>query len=164
MKLQEMFFPFFQPASKTKPLEIDMIKENLDLIIVALVTLSIVLYDVVVDLFLSVLHLTFEALHMLFEWSELGIEHAVEHLFHTTRHGSQTVTFYILLLIAGLIIYWLWRILPRLCRQSIDFARQAWRRRKAECLRYWLSLPLIKKLKLFSTAAVIMYLGSLWAT
>jgi hypothetical protein len=149
-----------QPASKTKILEIDMIKENLDLIIVALTALTIAMYDVAIDLLISLLHMIFEFLHILYEWFELGIEHTVEHLFHTSRHGSQVVTFYILMLIAGLLLYWLWRIFPRLCEHCMRFMRQAWHRRKAECIRYWLSLPLINKVRLLSTAAIAFYLGS----
>lgn len=140
-----------------------MIKENLDLIIVALTALTIAMYDVAIDLLISLLHMIFEFLHILYEWFELGIEHTVEHLFHTSRHGSQVVTFYILMLIAGLLLYWLWRIFPRLCEHCMRFMRQAWHRRKAECIRYWLSLPLINKVRLLSTAAIAFYLGSFFA-
>jgi hypothetical protein len=152
-----------QPASKTKILEIDMIKENLDLIIVALTALTIAMYDVAIDLLISILHMIFEFLHILYEWFELGIEHTVEHLFHTSRHGSQVVTFYILMLIAGLLLYCLWRMFPRLCKHCAQFAQQAWQRRKAECIRYWLSLPLINKVRLLSTAAIVFYLSSFFA-
>jgi len=129
-----------------------MIKDHLDLVIVGLIALSIAMYDMVIDLFLNVLHLCFELLHFLYEWFELGIEHTVEHLFHTSRHGSQIVTFYILLLIAGLLLYGLWRLMPRLCRKCVECLRLTWERRKTECHYYWLSLPLLNKLKLISTA------------
>lgn len=135
-----------------------MIKEHLDLVCVALVALSIAMYDVVIDLFLNILHLLFEAIHIMYEWFELGIEHSVEHLFHTSRHGSQVVTFYILMLIASLLMYWLWRVLPRLYQQIVQFMQQAWQRRKAECAAYWVSLTLSNKLSLLSTAAGIFYL------
>lgn len=139
-----------------------MIKEHLDLFIVALVALFIFMYDVVSDLVFSILHLIFEAIHIMFEWCELGIEHTVEHLFHTTRHGSQVVTFYILLLIAGLLSYWLWRILPRLYKRFMQCVRQAWERRTTECKDYWLSLTLINKVRLLSTATGIVYLTSIF--
>ncbi|MGR8980298.1 MAG: hypothetical protein ACU84H_09430 [Gammaproteobacteria bacterium] len=138
-----------------------MIKEHLDSIIVALVVLSVAMYDVVFDLVFSILHLIFEVIHIMFEWVELGIEHTVEHLFHTSRHGSQVITFYILLLIASLLIYWLWRrVLPRLYKQFIQFVQQAWERRKSECKDYWRSLTLINKVRLLSTATGIVYLTS----
>jgi len=137
-----------------------MIKQHLDLIIVALVVLSIAMYDVVIDLALHILHFIFEIIHLAYEWFELGIEHAVEHLFHTSRHGSQIVTFYILLLIAGLLMRWLWRVLPSVYQRLKHYARRAWEHRKAEWKAYWLSLTLIHKVKLFSTATGIVYLSS----
>jgi hypothetical protein len=132
-----------------------MIKEHIDLVTVALVSLSIIMYDVVFDLFLNILHLAFEFIHIMYEWFELGIEHTVEHLFHTSRHGSQVVTFYILILIAILLIYWLWQVLPRLYKRFIQFVHQAWERRKTECQSYWVSLTLSNKLSLFSTVGIV---------
>lgn len=129
-----------------------MLKDNLDLLVVGLIAVFIAMYDMVIDLFLNVLHLGFELLHFLYEWFELGIEHSVEHLFHTSRHGSQIITFYILLLIAGLLLYGLWRLMPRLCRKCVQLLVLAWERRKTECQYYWLSLPLVNKVKLVSTA------------
>jgi hypothetical protein len=132
-----------------------MIKEHIDLIFVGIVTLSIAMYDTVIDLFLNILHLLFELLHFAYEWLELGIEHGVEHIFHTSRHGSQIITFYILLLLAGLLSYWLWKVLPRCYRRLIQFVVYSWDRRKTECQAYWLSLPLAHKIKVMSTATGI---------
>lgn len=137
-----------------------MIKQHLDLIIVALAVLSIAMYDVAIDLVLHLLHFVFEIIHIAYEWFELGIEHSVEHLFHTSRHGSQIVTFYILMLIAGLLLYGLWRVLPRLYARLEQFAKQAWERGKTESEAYWLSLTLGNKLKLLSTATGIVCLAS----
>ena len=141
-----------------------MIRNQLDLIIVGLIALSIAMYDTVIDLFLNVLHLLFECIHILYEWLELGIEHAVEHVFHTSRHGSQMITFYILMLIAGLLLYGLWRILPRLYQQFIQFLLQAWERRTIECRHYWLSQPLINKVQLLSTATGVFCLTFYFVT
>jgi len=132
-----------------------MIREHIDLVIVGLIALSIAMYDMVIDLFMNVLHLCLELMHFLYEWFELGIEHSVEHIFHTSRHGSQIITFYILLVIAGLLLYGLWRVMPRLCRKCVQFFVLTLERRKTECHYYWLSLPLINKVKLLSTATGI---------
>lgn len=137
-----------------------MIKEHLDLIIVALVALSIAMYDVVIDLVFNILHFVFEIIHIAYEWFELGIEHTVEHLLHTSRHGSQIVTFYILMLIAGLLMHGVWRVLPRLYERLKQFMQLAWERRKSEWEAYWLSLTFSNKVKLFSTATGIVYLTS----
>lgn len=137
-----------------------MIKEHLDLIIVAFIALTIVMYDLTIDFFLHALHLIFELLHIAFEWFELGIEHAVEHVFHTSHHGSQIATFYILLLIAGLMVHWLWRVMPRLSDRFKQFVRQTWVRRKTEWEIYWQSLTFTNKLSLVSTALGVVYLSS----
>lgn len=137
-----------------------MIKKHLDLIKAALVVLAIAMYDAVIDLVFEILHLGFEVLHIMFEWFELGIEHAVEHLFHTSRHGSQIITFYILMLLAGVLMYWLWRVLPGFYQQLMQGARQAWERHKNECKVYWLSLTLINKVRLLSMTTGIVCLTS----
>ncbi|WKJ92346.1 hypothetical protein QZJ86_09440 [Methylomonas montana] len=139
-----------------------MIKQHFDLIIVALVALSLVMYDWVIDLILNLLHFIFEIIHIAYEWFELGIEHTVEHLFHTSRHGSQIVTFYILLLIAGLLMRWLWRMLPSLYQRFKRYTRLAWACRKTEFKAYWLSLTLFNKVKLLSTVTGIVFLSSLF--
>lgn len=137
-----------------------MVKENLDLILVAIIVLALVMYDVTIDWVLSVLHVLFELILLSYEWLELGIEHGVEHLFHTSHHISQMVTFYILVLIACGLIYWLWRILPRLFKKMRQFAHDAWLRRKTELELYWLSLSLHKKIMLLTTAVGVAYIAS----
>jgi len=137
-----------------------MIKEHFDLIIAAIIVLPLALYDVTFDLFLSLLHLLFEMLHIAFEWLELGIEHTVEHFFHTSRHGSQIVTFYILLLLGCGMLFWLSRCLPRFYAALKQLVQQAWLRRKTELQIYWLSLTLPYKLRLFSTVLGVVYLAT----
>lgn len=137
-----------------------MIKEHLDLIIAAIAVSTLALYDVTFDLILSVLHLLFEMLHIAFEWLELGIEHTVEHFFHTSRHGSQIVTFYILLLLGCGLLFGLSRGLPRFYAVIKLSVHLAWLRRKTELQRYWLSLTLPHKLRLFSTVLGVVYLAT----
>jgi hypothetical protein len=140
-----------------------MIKEHLDLFIVAVVTISMLLYDMVFDLLYNILHMLFEGLHFVYEGFELTLEHTVEHLFHTTRHGSQIITFYILVFIACGLSYWLWKALPRLYKRCALFFQQSWIRRKAECEAYWLSLTPRDKLGLLSTTTGIICMTYLFA-
>jgi hypothetical protein len=137
-----------------------MIKKNLDLIIVGFVALCVVMYDVTIDFFFGFLHFLFELLHIAYEWFELGIEHTVEHLFHTTRHGSQIVTFYILMLIFGGLMYWMWRVLPKFYETSKEFMLQSWTSRKTELELYWMSLTPTSKVKLVATALGVAYMAS----
>ena len=135
-------------------------KKNIDLAIIGLVVLSVVMYDVTIDLMLGLLHFVFEMLHMAFEWIELGIEHAVEHLFHTDRHGSQVITFYILWSIAMFGFYRLWKTVPRMYLTFKEMAVQAWIRRKTELTLYWLGLSPLHKLGVVVATLISLYLAS----
>ncbi|MDD1622908.1 MAG: hypothetical protein LUQ11_15640 [Methylococcaceae bacterium] len=151
----------------------NMIKKYLDLIIVAFFVLSLVMYDLTLQVLGELLHMMFEVLHNLFEWVELGTEEVVEYIFHvldigdiveylfaTDRHGSQVVTFYILLTIAGYGFYRLWKTLPRLYEVIKQFVLEAWVRRKTQLQLYWLTLPLVHKVALVATAIGVAYLAS----
>lgn len=150
-----------------------MIKKNLDLIVVGFVVLALVMYDVTLDLLGQCLHLLFEVLHTAFEYVELGIEEAVELLFHlldvgeiieylfeSDRHGSQVVTFYILVAIAWFGFYRLWKTLPRLYAFFKQLMLNTWIRRKTEFQLYWLSLTMLNKVAIAVTALVVAYIAS----
>ncbi|MBS3964545.1 MAG: hypothetical protein KGZ80_08640 [Methylomonas sp.] len=136
------------------------IKENLDLLIVALSTLAIIFYDVTLHFVLELMHTLFEIAHILFEWFELGIEHTVEHLFHTSRHGSQLVTFYILMTMLAGIMYLLWRLFPRILKSIRQRTLDAWVKRKTQITLYWHYQSLPRKLVLAATIMGVAYLAS----
>jgi hypothetical protein len=153
--------------------ELAMIRKNLDLIIVGFVVVAIVMYDVTLELLGELMHLLFEGFHVAFEYVELGIEEAVELVFHvldvgeiieylfeSDRHGSQVVTFYILLTIAWFGFYKLWKFVPRLYEFFKQWLLYSWVRRKTEFQLYWLSLTMLHKTALAITALVVAYLAS----
>lgn len=135
-------------------------KKNLDLYILGFLLLSLFMFDLTVEIVVEILHLIFEIFHNMFEWVELGIEHAVEHIFHTERHGSQVVTFYILLSIGGYGIYRLSLKLPLLYRYLKQLARDAWIRRKSQLQLYWRSQNLINRIGIGIAACTVLYLAS----
>ena len=137
-----------------------MDKKNLDLVVAAFLGLAVVMYDVTIDLALQVVHFLFEIIHNLYEVFELAIEHAVEHMFHTDRHGSQVITFYILVTIASFLFYRLWRITPRLCRAIRQWFLTAWVRRSTQLQLYWQSLTLLHKIALALTGIAVGYVAS----
>ena len=137
----------------------DRFKQYLDLIIVALLV-ALVFYELTLELLTELMHFLLELGIDSFEWVELGIEHAVEHLFHTSHHGAQIVTFYILLALAGFFSYRLWLALPRLYDNFKHALQEAWRRRKTEWELYWISLTLSYKVILIGTALLVAYLAS----
>lgn len=139
---------------------IELLRKNLDLLVVAVLVLSLVMYDVTIELVLELLHLGFEVVHNLYEWVELGIEHLVEHLFHTDRHGSQIITFYILVTIGMTIIWRLWKLAPGYYLAGKELAEELWTRRKSQLQLYWLSLTTSHKVAMAITAVFVAYLAS----
>ncbi|OQW70965.1 MAG: hypothetical protein BVN35_17345 [Proteobacteria bacterium ST_bin11] len=150
-----------------------MIRKNLDLIIVGFVVLAIVMYDVTLELLGELMHLVFEGFHVAFEYVELGIEEAVELLFHlldvgeiieylfeSDRHGSQVVTFYILVTIGWFGFYRLSKFVPRLWASFKQMALNTWVRRKTEFELYLLSLTIRDKVTIGVTAVVVAYIAS----
>lgn len=152
-----------------------MIKKNLDIIIVGFVVLSIIMYDVTFDLFEELLHVIFEILHNMFEWVELGVEHIVEYVFHvlhigdavaflfiTERHGSQVVTFYILMTMIGFGLY----RLSNFMRRSYEFfkrqALMSWIRRKTQFQLYWYSLSSLHKAAMLATALSVAFVAAMF--
>lgn len=153
--------------------ELAMIRKNLDLIIVGFVVLAIVMYDVTLELLGELMHLVFEGFHVVFEYVELGIEEAVELLFHlldigeiieylfeSDRHGSQVVTFYILVTIAWFGFYRLSKLVPRLWASFKQMVLNTWVRRKTELELYWLSLTIRDKVAITVTAVAVAYIAS----
>lgn len=137
-----------------------MLRKHFDLLVLIVVVLAFAFYDLTIELLTEFVHLFFELLFEAFEWFELGIEDLIEHLFHTEHHASQIATFYILLLIGGLIVRWFWRSLPSLYQRVKAAALEAWVRRKTEMELYWLSLTLPYKVVLIATALAVAYLAS----
>lgn len=150
-----------------------MIKQYLDLIIVAIILIAIAMYDVTMEFLEEFFHLIFEVLHNLFEWVELGVEEVVERVFHwlhiggavaylfiTERHGSQVVTFYILM---SAICYALFRLsifVPRIHDRLKQLVLVAWVRRKTQVLLFWRSQSRAQKTAVVLTAIGFAYLAS----
>jgi hypothetical protein len=69
------------------------------------ITLLYMLSDILFELL-------FEGLDLAFEGIEYAFDAIIEHLFDTSRHTAQIFTFYLLFLIAALLLYRLSRHLP----------------------------------------------------
>lgn len=152
-----------------------MIRKNLDIIIVSFMMTAIVMYDVTLDFIEEFFHLSFEVFHNLFEWVELGVEKVVDRVFEmlhlgdivsflfiTERHGSQVVTFYILMTMLGYMALKLSRFVPNSYQGIKRFALMSWIRRKTQFQLYWHSRTQLHKLALLGTALSVLLLGLLF--
>lgn len=137
-----------------------VLHKNFDLVVVACIVLALVMYDVTLDIVFSILHFVFEVFHNAFEWLELGIEHSVEHLFHTNRHGSQIVTFYILAALVLCAGWYLWKAMPAIYLTLKTVLLSTWARRKTQLQLYWQLMTPLHKFAVVVTALLVAYLAS----
>lgn len=137
-----------------------LVKKYLDYMTIAFWVIAIVMYDVTFELIEEALHLCLEVVHNLFEVFELAIEHSIEHLFHTSRHTTQVITFYIIMAIAIVLLYRLMKVMPAWVQAAHDHLLAYWVRRKTQVQLFWLSLTLLHKVALIASSLVVAYLGS----
>lgn len=115
---------------------------------------------------LEVLHLAMELSHYLleillhglylgFEYSEMGLDHVIEHLFHTGLHQTQVIVFYILVSCALIALYFIARRLPALCMRAINQQLLFWSRKKASILYYWGEQTLVEKMRIIGLSCAV---------
>lgn len=95
-------------------------------------------------------HLLLELMHVSFELFEQTLDLIVEHTFHTDRHKTQVIVFYIMFSIAcygSYKLYKLLRMLPRWFRECSQSLAISWLLLKKEISAYWQVLPAIGKAK-----------------
>lgn len=90
----------------------------------------------------------FELLHGTFELVEYSLDQLVEHLFHTDRHTTQIIVFYLLLSMVFFFIYQMVRRLPVWCSACRDNAVDTFYRLENKLWDYWLCTSLSAKLKI----------------
>jgi len=116
--------------------------------------------DVVMGLLFELVHLFFELLFIAFEWVESTLDKLIEHLFHTELHQTQIIVFYLIVGIALLPLYYLWRMLLRLFFRLKETLLEEWALNKIRAILYWQDLTLIDKIKLMVITAGAIYLAS----
>jgi hypothetical protein len=128
------------------------------------IVIIITMPDVVMGLLFELVHFFFELLYEVadisFEWIETLLDKIVEHLFHTELHQTQIIVFYLIVGIALLPLYYLWRMLRRLFFWSKETLLAAWTLYKTRAILNWQDLSLIDKIKLIVITAGAIYLAS----
>jgi len=127
------------------------------------IVIMITMPDVVIGLLFELVHFFFELLHISFEWLESILDYIVEHLFHTELHETQIIVFYLMVGIAVIPLYYLWRML--LClffqlKETSHSAHAAWTLYKTRATLYWQDLSLIGKIKFIVIIMGIIYVAS----
>ena len=124
------------------------------------VIVMITMPDVVIGFLFESVHLFFEVLFIVFEWIESTLDHLVEHLFETELHETQTIVFYIMVVIVLLPLYYLSRMLLRLFFRLKEALPDAWAQYKIRVTLYWQGLSLTGKIKWILITMGTIYLAS----
>ncbi|MDO9269491.1 MAG: PilZ domain-containing protein [Methylobacter sp.] len=121
-------------------------------VILAAVITVIAVPDVVFGLLFEFTHFLFELIlhiiHIAFEFVESGLDHLIEHLFHTDLHQTQVIVFYIIAFSVLYALYRLVRVLPPFCRRCKNSLFAACEQQKESVLFYWREQSLTNKLKI----------------
>jgi hypothetical protein len=125
------------------------------------IVIIITMPDVVIGSSFELVHFFFELLFISFEAIESLLDKIVEHSLHTELHQTQTIVFYLMVGIAAFPLYYLWRMLLRLCVRLKETLPATWTQYKTRTTLYWQDLSLIDKIKLIAVFAGITYLASL---
>lgn len=111
-----------------------------------------VLWHTLEELLHHALEIVLHVTHLGFEFLEIGLDHAVEHLFHTDLHDTQLIVFYTICSIG-------FAILALLAKPMFRFLRKRWLKtrifmlRKSASIRYyWSHQSIIGKLKIVGIA------------
>lgn len=99
-------------------------------------------------LFEIVLHL----LHLGFEYLEMGLDHVIEHLFHTGLHETQIIVFYVLVILGLIALYLIGRKVPATCKRWSNRWLLFWTRKYSSALYFWSQQSLTDKIKIVGIA------------
>ena len=123
--------------------------------IVIIVTMPGMVIDIVKQLIHLVAELLFELGFLCFEALESSLDHIVEELFHTELKETQSIVFYLMVVIALVPLYLLWRILPRFYLWLTKKLLRTWLRISS----YWRNLSLFNKIKVVTISLTCIYLA-----
>ena len=99
------------------------------------------------------IHLSIEFLHISFEMFEFALDQLIEHIFHTDLHTTQVITFYLMLLIAALLLYMLARLIPTWYHTTKHNLLDCYHQLKDEFLSDWRTASVINQIKWCSILA-----------
>lgn len=117
-------------------------------LLMTLLAVPDVLIDIFLDLCDQAIDLFLETLSIAYDYAGMGLDYVIERLFETDRHQTQVIEFYTMIAIGLVLLYGLWRHLPRLCLHLILTQREFWFRKKASLLYFWGEQSLLNKVKI----------------
>ncbi|NOT11635.1 MAG: PilZ domain-containing protein [Methylococcaceae bacterium] len=126
----------------------------------AILTVPDLALDLLMDVGHHLIEIFLHMLHLVFEYLEMGLDHVIEHLFHTGTHETQVIAFYVLVTFGLIALYYFGRLgssaFMRLSKRQLLF----WTRKKSSCLYFWSHQTLLDKVKIvgIGTSAIVGYI------
>ncbi|MDT8406089.1 MAG: hypothetical protein RQ715_02455 [Methylococcales bacterium] len=118
--------------------------------------------DLIMDTLVWLLSHALEALHLAYELIEFLLDEGIHHLFHTDRHSTQVIVFYLMLALYTSLGYVTVKRATVVFHKTRQSSRLFWQRQRTEWREYWRESSWRQKIKwllgVFSGAAVL-YLG-----
>jgi hypothetical protein len=118
--------------------------------------------DMIANMLMTIVHFTFALiLHLAevtFEGLESLIDRIVEYFFDTEVHETQTIVFYLMILITLFPLYFLCRVLPGFFIWLKEILITTWARHKSNVIIYWEDLSSHDKIKMTILAILAAYL------
>lgn len=120
-------------------------------------------WELIIGLAHHLLETSLHLLHLGFEYLEMGLDHVIEHTFHTGLHETQIIVFYVIVSVALPLLYFMSRRLCRACFRGYQaFLIYCWRKYSSS-LYFWGSQTPMEKLRWISISALVVtgyfYLG-----
>lgn len=110
----------------------------------------------------ALIPLLIEGLHTAFELFEFSIDVLVEHLFHTDLHTTQVITFYLMLLIAALILHKVGRKVMSGYATFKKNLTDCYHQLFEEFLNYWHTTTVMNRMKWWTVLMVCSGVLMLW--
>ena len=118
--------------------------------------------DMIANILITIVHFIFALiLHLAevtFEGLESLLDKIVEYFFDTELHETQTIVFYLMILIALFPLYFLCRVLPGFFIWLKEILITTWARHKSNVIIYWEDLSSHDKIKMTILAILAAYL------
>jgi hypothetical protein len=118
--------------------------------------------DMIANILITIVHFTFTLiLHLAevtFEGLESLLDRIVEYFFDTEVHETQTIVFYLMILIALFPLYFLCRVLPGFIIWLKEVLITTWTRHKSNVIIYWEDLSSHDKIKMTILGILAAYL------
>lgn len=116
--------------------------------------------ELLLELAHHLLEVVLHMLHFVFEFIEMGLDHVIEHHFHTDTHKTQVIVFYVLATIGLIALYFLGRMATSAFIRLIPRLLLFWSRKRSSLLYFWSQQSAFDKIKMvgIGTAAVAGYI------